>query len=155
MVVLGSKSEAWNRVWGEKEGEKASMRHVTETTVVNSGFILLRTFWEAYGTLVRTLYLRIDHDKLPFLSSLRVAFSRLISRCMHACWTRFCLLKVRCCQYMENQSSCMCVCVYTWNIWCTLFRFNRINLKTIYYCIKYYIEKEFWNVKLKKIYRYY
>ena len=60
------KQEVWGRVWGEKEGKKASMRHVTETTVVISGLILIRTFWESYGILVRTLYLRIDHDKLLF-----------------------------------------------------------------------------------------
>ena len=49
-----------------KGRKKASMRHVTETTVVISGLILIRTFWESYGILVRTLYLRIDHDKLLF-----------------------------------------------------------------------------------------
>ena len=93
------KQELWGRVWREKEGKKASIRHVTETTVVISGLIL-------------TCQNSLPEDRLwqtPFLSSLRVALSMLVSRFMHACWTRFCLLKVRCCQYMENQSLCMCI----------------------------------------------
>lgn len=44
------------------------MKHVTGG-MVNWGLILLRTFSEAYGMLVRTAYLRTHHDKL--LSNIR------------------------------------------------------------------------------------
>lgn len=37
------------------------MKHVTKATGVNWGLGVLRTFWEAYGMLGRTVYLRKDH----------------------------------------------------------------------------------------------
>lgn len=64
MVLSGNSSEGW---WRVKEGEKKKDESCDWDNMVNWVLILLKTFWEAYGMLVRTFYLRIDDDKTPFL----------------------------------------------------------------------------------------